>query len=75
MPVAPRIVNDVSSVTRINHESHFLWQVGLEGESCCSAHCNDFWYVMRINDASHFSWQAQYLVTLVDDTCCFAHCK
>ena len=40
-PVAPRIVNDVS-------------------------------YVTRINDASHFSWQAQYLVTLVDDTCCSA---
>ena len=44
MPVAPRIVHDVS-------------------------------YVTRINDASHFSWQAQYLVTLVDDTCCSAHCK
>ena len=43
MPVAPRIVNDVSSVTRITHESHFAWQVQylvrLEGESCCSAHC------------------------------------
>ena len=24
--VAPRIVNDVSYVTRINHESHFSWQ-------------------------------------------------
>ena len=44
MPLAPRIVNDVS-------------------------------YVTKINDASHFSWQAQYLVTLVDDTCCSAHCK
>ena len=44
MPVVPRILNDVSRVT-------------------------------RINDASHFSWQAQYLVTLVDDTCCSAHCK
>ena len=33
--VAPRIVNSVSSVTRINHESHFAWQaqylVMLEG--------------------------------------------
>ena len=42
-PVALRIVNDVSFVTRINHESHFSWQaqylVRLEGESCCSAHC------------------------------------
>ena len=27
MPVAPRIVNDVSYVTGINHESHFAWQV------------------------------------------------
>ena len=43
MPVAPRIANDVSFVTRINHESHFTWQaqylVRLEGESCCFAHC------------------------------------
>ena len=43
MPVAPRIVNDVSCVTGINHASHFTWQaqylVRLEGESCCSAHC------------------------------------
>ena len=43
MPVAPRIVNDVSYVTGINHESHFAWQgqylVTLEGESVCSAHC------------------------------------
>ena len=26
MPVAPRIVNDVSYVTKINHENHFAWQ-------------------------------------------------
>ena len=42
-PVAPRIVNDVSYVTRINHHSHFAWQVQylvkLEDDSCCSAHC------------------------------------
>ena len=25
-PVAPRNVNDVSYVTRINHEIHFAWQ-------------------------------------------------
>ena len=34
----PRIVNNVSYVTRINHESHFSWQaqylVKLEGDSC-----------------------------------------
>ena len=41
--VAPRIVNEVSYVTDITHESHFAWQVQylvtLEDESCCSAHC------------------------------------
>ena len=26
MPVAPRIVNDVSNVTRINDETHYSWQ-------------------------------------------------
>ena len=43
MPVAPHIVNDVSYVTGITHESHFTWQaqclVTLEDESCCSARC------------------------------------
>ena len=42
-PVAPRIVNDVSHVTDINHASNFTWQVQylvrLEGDACCSAHC------------------------------------
>ena len=41
--VAPRIVNDVSYVRRVNDEIHFAWQaqylVKLEGDSCCSAHC------------------------------------
>ena len=41
--VAPRIVNDVSYVTRINHEIHFAWQaqymVKLSCDFCCSAHC------------------------------------
>ena len=44
MPVAPRNVNGVS-------------------------------YVTKINDAIHSAWQAQYLVTLVDGTCCSAHCN
>ena len=43
MPVAPRVVNDVPYVTKINHESHFAWQaqhlVRLAGDACCSAHC------------------------------------
>ena len=41
--VAPRIVNDVSYVTSINHACHFTSQaqylVRLEGDACCSAHC------------------------------------
>ena len=32
MPVAPRIVNDVSYVMRINHEIHFAWQSAEFGE-------------------------------------------
>ena len=43
MPVAPRIVNDVSYVMRINHDTPFAWQaqylVKLEGDSCRSAQC------------------------------------
>ena len=43
MPVAPRIVNDVSYVMDIMHEMHFAWKaqhlVRLEGDACCSAHC------------------------------------
>ena len=41
--LAPRIVNDVSYVTRINHEIHFAWQaqslVRLEVDFAFSAHC------------------------------------
>ena len=41
--VAPRIVNRVSYVTRINDEGDFSWQaqylVTLEDDLCCSAHC------------------------------------
>ena len=41
--VAPRIVNSVSCVTRINHEIHISWQaqylVSLDNDTCCSAHC------------------------------------
>ena len=43
MPVGPRIVNDVSYVSIVNHDSHFARQaqylVQLEGDSCCCAHC------------------------------------
>ena len=40
--VAPRIVNNVSCVTRINHEIHFSWQaqylVSSDNDTCYSAH-------------------------------------
>ena len=43
MPVAPGIVNDVSYVAKINHESHFAWHaqylVRLAGDACSFAHC------------------------------------
>ena len=43
MPVVPRIVNDVSRVTRINDASYFSWQaqclVTLVDDTCCSAQC------------------------------------
>ena len=42
-PAAPHNVNDVSYVTRFNHESHFSRQgqylVMLEGDACCSVQC------------------------------------
>jgi len=38
MPVAPRIVNDVTSVSTINRDIRFAWQVQylvrLEGDVC-----------------------------------------
>ena len=41
--VAPRIVNNVSFVSRINRAIHFSWQaqylVSLDYDACCSAHC------------------------------------
>ena len=43
MPVAPRIVIDVSYVMRINYDIPFAWQaqylVRLQGDACLSAHC------------------------------------
>ena len=36
---------------------------------------NSVSYVTRFNDEGDFSWQAHYLVRLVNDSCCSAHCK
>ena len=51
--VAPRIVNDVSYATGINHGSDFSWQaqslVMLEGDTCCSPYCiTDVSFATRI---------------------------
>ena len=41
--VAPRIINSVSCVTRINHEilfsGHAQYLVSLDNDTCYSAHC------------------------------------
>ena len=77
--VAPRIVNDVSYVTRINHEIHFAWQAQYLVKSRCEfvspRIVNDVSYVTRINHEIHFAWQAQYLVKLWCEVCCSARCK
>ena len=79
LTVAPRIVSNVSYVTRSNHEIHFAWQaqylVRLEGDAFCSRIVNDVAYAMRINHEIHFAWLAQYLVRLEGDACCSMHCK
>ena len=59
--VAPRIVNIVSFVSRINHEIHFSWQaqylVSLETTLVTPRIVNNVSCVKRINDECYFSWQ------------------
>ena len=57
--VAPRIVNDVSYVTRINHEIHFAWQaqylVKLECDFSWQAqHFVQFWEMAGARNAVFF---------------------
>ena len=77
--VAPRIVNNVSYVLRINHQNDFSWQaqylVMLQVTSVAPRIVNNVSYVTGINHESHFSWQAQYLVMLEGNLCCSADCK
>ena len=67
-------------MTDITHESHFAWQVQYlvtleEGMSPVAPRIvNGVSYATGINHACHCTWQV-YLVSLVDDTCCSAHCK
>ena len=59
MPVAPRIGNDVSYVTDINHESHFTWQA----QYLVMSECHFSWQAQYlVMSECHFSWQAQYSV-------------
>ena len=75
---APRIVNDVSCVTRINHGIHFAWQaqylLRLEVDFALRVG-NDVSYEARINHEIHFAWQAQYLLRFEVDFACSAHSK
>ena len=79
MPVAPRIVNDVSYVMRINHDIPFVWQapylVRLEKIPVAPRIVNDVSYVSSNNTVIPFAWQAQYLVRLQGDACRSAHCN
>ena len=73
MPVALRIVNDVSYAMRINHEVHFAWQA--QYLLVAPRIVNDVSYVMRINHKIHFAWQVQYLVSWKGDFTGSANCK
>ena len=48
--IAPRIVNNVSFVTRINHEIHFSWQA----QHVAPRIVNGVSLVTRINHEIHF---------------------
>ena len=59
LTVAPRIVNDVSYVMRINHEIHFSWQV----QHLVKFTCHFLWQVQHlVKFMCHFLWQVQHLV-------------
>ena len=57
--VAPRIVNNVSFVTRINHEIHFSWQA----QYLVKFKCHFSWQAQcLVKLKCHFSGLAQYSV-------------
>ena len=58
--LAPRILNDVSNVTRINHEMHFAWQaqylVKLECDFSWQAqHLVTFWEIAGVRNVVFFN--------------------
>ena len=78
LPVAPRIVNDVSSVMWLNHDimrgrRNICW--GWRVLPVAPRIVNDVSSVMWLNHDIHYAWQAQYLVRLEGVACCSAHCK
>ena len=77
MPVAPRIVNDVSYERRIDHDIPFIaWQAQyLVRLPVAPRIVSDVSYERWINHDIPFAWQAQYLVRLEADSCRFAHCS
>ena len=54
-PAAPRIVNNVSYVRRINHESHFAWQAqySVRNTSVAPRIVNNVSYVTDITHESY----------------------
>ena len=59
-PVAPRIVNEFSYVTRIKHRSHFSWQVQhLEVQVSLSWQAQ---YLVKFK--CYFLWQVQHVVNV-----------
>ena len=77
--VAPRSVNNVSFVTRINHEIHFSWQaqylVSLDNDTCYAAHCKKRFMCDKDQSWESFFVAGAVLVSVDNDTCCSAHCK
>ena len=60
LPVALRIVNDVSSGMWLNHDIHYAWQV----QHLVKFTCHFLWQVLQhlVKFMCHFLWQAQHLV-------------
>ena len=57
--VVPRIVSDISYVTRISHDSYFAWQA----QYLVMLNCHFAWQAQySVKLKCHFSWQAQYSV-------------
>ena len=68
--LAPRILNDVSNVTRINHEMHFAWQaqylVKLECDFSWQAqHLVTFWEIAGARNVVFFNTKSSPRSTIL----------